>query len=317
MARLLSWTLLLALAAPLAAQAPTTDGATTFEQVNGGRSIPFYPPLPPNSADLVYDDGNYTGSSRNLQNPGIHAGWPYWAHQVRFTPVAGMTGALLEARYVAAVQWGTATDMDVVIRDAAGLEVASMTGVTAVVDSGNWQIVDVSALGFVPGSSDFCLELRPSNPCAGSNGFTIPFSTTGSNRSAFSSDCNNPFSSYALENRDQFIRAVVSTGPSGPTLQVANLAAGGVATISVTGATPNGLVRHGYSLAGGGPVGTPFGQLLLSPPYKELPRMTADGSGYASLSAPVPPGTTGVSVWLHALDLGSLTFTNGLAEVIG
>ncbi|MBC8327224.1 MAG: hypothetical protein H8E31_00585 [Planctomycetes bacterium] len=106
-------------------------------------------------------------------------------------------------------------------------------------------------------------------------------------------------------------------GAGGPTLAVANLIAGGVATVSVSGATPGGLVRHGYSLNGGGPTGTPFGNLLLSPPYKELPAMTADGAGNASVSAPVPAGTTGVSVWQHALDLGSLTFTNGLMTVIG
>ena len=40
-------------------------------------------------------------------------------------------------------------------------------------------------------------------------------------------------------------------------------------------------------------------------------------TGDASISAPVPAGTTGVAVWLHAMDVGSLTFTNGLAEVIG
>ncbi|MBC8327550.1 MAG: hypothetical protein H8E31_02275 [Planctomycetes bacterium] len=106
-------------------------------------------------------------------------------------------------------------------------------------------------------------------------------------------------------------------GPTGPSLAVTNLVAGGVATVSVSGATPNGTVRHGYSLRGGGPTTTPWGDLLLSPPYTELPAMTADAAGDASVSAPVPAGTTGVTVWQHALDLGSLTFTNGLMTVIG
>ena len=110
---------------------------------------------------------------------------------------------------------------------------------------------------------------------------------------------------------------VEQTGPAGPTLAVSGLVAGGTVTISATNCTAGGTVRHGYSLRGGGPTTTPWGNLLLTPPYTELPAMTANGSGAASFSAPVPAGTTGVSVWLHAMDLGSLTFTNGLAEVIG
>ncbi|MBC8328569.1 MAG: hypothetical protein ISR76_05960 [Planctomycetes bacterium] len=106
-------------------------------------------------------------------------------------------------------------------------------------------------------------------------------------------------------------------GASGPALSVNNLAAGAVAVISVDNATPNGVVRHGYSLAGGGPKSTPFGDLLLTPPYTELPQMTADGVGHASIRVPVPAGASGVAVWLHAFDLGSVTFTNGLAEVVG
>lgn len=103
----------------------------------------------------------------------------------------------------------------------------------------------------------------------------------------------------------------------GFTLTVSNLVAGGNAKIAVSGATAGGKVRHGYSLSGGGPVGTPYGNLLLSPPYTELPFLTADGAGNASMAAPVPPGTTGIAVWLHAFDLGSLTFSNGVATTIG
>lgn len=107
--------------------------------------------------------------------------------------------------------------------------------------------------------------------------------------------------------------------PSGVgfTLSLSGLVAGGSATISVSGATAGGLVRHGYSLRGGGPTTTPWGNLLLTPPYTELPAMTADGAGNASLSATVPAGTTGVNVWLHAFDLGSLTFSNGVNQAIG
>jgi hypothetical protein len=109
----------------------------------------------------------------------------------------------------------------------------------------------------------------------------------------------------------------IGDGGATPQLSVSNLVAGGVATLSVSNATPLGRVRHGYSLSGGGPVGTPFGDLLLSPPYTELPQLTADANGDAALAAPVPAGTTGRTVWFHAIDMASSTFSNGLAEVIG
>ncbi len=110
---------------------------------------------------------------------------------------------------------------------------------------------------------------------------------------------------------------IVDPGPPGPAISVTGLVAGGTATISASNCTPGGIVRHGYSMVGGGPTATAFGDLLLSPPYTELPAMAVDAAGNASLGAAVPVGTTGIAVWIHAFDLGSLTFTNGLAEVIG
>jgi len=106
-------------------------------------------------------------------------------------------------------------------------------------------------------------------------------------------------------------------GAAGPVLSVSNLVAGSVCTIQVDNATPGGTVRHGYSLYGGGPTTTPYGDLLLTAPYVELPAMTAGATGTASLSLPVPAGTAGVPVWMHAMDLGSLSFTNGVALSIG
>nr|MBC8328512.1 hypothetical protein [Planctomycetota bacterium] len=102
-----------------------------------------------------------------------------------------------------------------------------------------------------------------------------------------------------------------------PTLTVTNLVAGQTATIQVSNATPGGMVRSGYSLVGGGPVMTPYGLLYLSPPYTELPRVIANGAGVSTLSRTVPAGTTGRMVWIHAIDMGSLTFTNPFAGRIG
>ncbi len=109
---------------------------------------------------------------------------------------------------------------------------------------------------------------------------------------------------------------ITTTGPTGAYLAMTDLVAGSVATLTVDYATPGGLVRCGYSVAGGGPVATPYGDLLLSPPYVELPVLTADASGHAALPLPVPPAAAGMSIWLHALDLGALAYTNGLALVV-
>ncbi len=109
---------------------------------------------------------------------------------------------------------------------------------------------------------------------------------------------------------------LTTNGTVGPTLSISNLVAGSVCTIQVQNASPNGLIRIGYSLLGAGPVTTPYGDLLLTPPITTLPNMSADASGNASLSAPVPGFGAGASVWLHAFDVQALTFTNPLAEVI-
>jgi hypothetical protein len=111
--------------------------------------------------------------------------------------------------------------------------------------------------------------------------------------------------------------SILGTTPGAPVLSVTNLVAGQITTIAIDYASPNGFVRHGYSMAGGGPTTTPFGDLLLSPPFKELPMIQTDAAGSGSLQAPVPPAASGVTVWLHALDMASLTFSNGLMEVIG
>jgi hypothetical protein len=102
-----------------------------------------------------------------------------------------------------------------------------------------------------------------------------------------------------------------------PTLTVTNLVAGQTAHVMVTNATPFGMVRSAYSLIGGGPVGTPFGLLYLTPPYNELPRLTADVTGTTNYFGNVPAGTTGRMVWVHAIDMASQTFTNPFAGVIG
>jgi len=104
--------------------------------------------------------------------------------------------------------------------------------------------------------------------------------------------------------------------PAGPTLDVTGLVAGGTATMSVSNATANGLVFVAFSLAGGGPISTPFGDGYVSPPYNVI-RLNADSAGAASQDKNVPGGASGVQVWFHGADAGSATMLNALALTIG
>lgn len=106
------------------------------------------------------------------------------------------------------------------------------------------------------------------------------------------------------------------TGPSTPILSVTNLVAGGLATFDVSNATPAGVVRIGLSTTGGGPLNTPFGVAELSAPVISLPAIVANGSGDADISLTIPAGTSGTTLWMQALDLGTGTFSNGLQEVV-
>ncbi len=101
-----------------------------------------------------------------------------------------------------------------------------------------------------------------------------------------------------------------------PVLTVPSLAAGSPATLTVDDCTPGGEVFIAYSLTGPGPLLTSFGFAALSAPLHLFPARIANGSGRASLTTPIPAGTTGVPVWLQALDLVKGLFSNGVQRTI-
>jgi hypothetical protein len=215
-------------------------------------------------------------------------------HDVRNALVLGLNGA----------GWTTMT-LDFQAKDY-GEEAQSIDGVWVSDDGLSWTQV-YSDWGALPNGSWALvsgLDLSSAGP-----------STQGDFYLMFAQEDNYPYGNLDGVGVDEIL--VTGSGATTPGLSVSNLVAGQVVTISVDRATPGGRVRHGYSLRGGGPVSTVYGDLLLSPPYVELPFMTADAAGHASFAAPVPPGTSGRAVWLHAMDLGSLTFTNGVAATIG
>jgi len=99
-------------------------------------------------------------------------------------------------------------------------------------------------------------------------------------------------------------------------LTVTNLVAGQTALVNVGNATVGGTVIAAYSLAGGGPINTPWGAGLLTPPWFALPFMTANAAGVASMSVSVPMGTVGMSVWFQSLDWRAQALSNGLAMTV-
>ncbi|MDP6128973.1 MAG: hypothetical protein QGH77_05140 [Planctomycetota bacterium] len=103
---------------------------------------------------------------------------------------------------------------------------------------------------------------------------------------------------------------------SGPTLTVSNLIAGQTAQVDIDNCTPAGAVFFVWSVAGGGPISTPFGDGYVSPPYNVI-RLNADSAGAASQDKNVPGGASGVQVWFHGADAGSATMLNALALTIG
>lgn len=304
----------LGFASTLSAQQPTSDGHTTLASSPQGRATVTSPPLPPNSTELAYDTGIYTGSSRNLQNAGIHPGWGYWAQAVQFTPTGNATGTLLEVRYVASSQWGTTRDYDLVIRDDQGVVLGNLQNQTAVLDTANWQVVDVSGLNIQVGTDDFTVEMRPADPCSGSNGFTIAYSTPSNARSTFSSDCTDASPSFQPEARDLFLRAVVAD-VAVPGLSLSALVAGQFATLQASGLTPHLRSWVGLSLTGAGPWLSPVGLVSLTPPVSTYP-LDADANGDAIFPFLVPANMSGASVWLQVYDPAAATLGQAIAAQV-
>lgn len=292
-----------------------SDGRTTLEQAPAAR-LAVDPPLPPDSSLLAYDSGVYNGRSRNLQHADVMPGWPYWALAMRFTPTAVAQGQLLEARYLAPVQWGTTADFDLVVRDAAGGVLGVMANQSAVIDGGTWQIVDLRPLNLIVGAADFTLEMRPATPCGAGSGFTLAYSDGGASRGTASDDCLDAFGSFQAEGRDWFLRAVVADLPQGPTLQVQNLVGGARASLVIGGITPFGDALVLMSPHGPGPTTTAWGVLELTGPWQSV-ALQADAQGSALRTLPVPAGASGRPVWMQVVDRGAGTIGQALALTVG
>jgi plastocyanin len=113
------------------------------------------------------------------------------------------------------------------------------------------------------------------------------------------------------------VGSVTVETPGIPVLNVTDPVPGGQVTIKATGVTPGANVIYAYSLNGAGPVNTPFGAALLSPPINQLPPDSANGAGVATMSLTVPANIpVGKKIWLQCVDLGAGILTNGVRVIV-
>ncbi len=103
--------------------------------------------------------------------------------------------------------------------------------------------------------------------------------------------------------------------PTGPLLEVSNLVAGEVTTVSVSNCTPGKPIGLAYSLSGQGPTNLATGicgivSADLTAPITIATVQNADAAGTISFSANVPAGTVGMYVYLQAMDLGACKLSN-------
>jgi hypothetical protein len=109
---------------------------------------------------------------------------------------------------------------------------------------------------------------------------------------------------------------VVHGVTNGPGQCANNFVANATANVTIEDAPANAPVMLGLSLAGGGPVPSPFGNILLTPPNVALLLLIADPTGRAVQNFSIPGGLTGLNVWFHALELIGPTLTNGAHVVV-
>lgn len=88
-----------------------------------------------------------------------------------------------------------------------------------------------------------------------------------------------------------------------PFLVVSELQPGLPGTLTMLDASPFLPVAFAYSVTGGGPTPTIFGELALSSPIRSIPPVFSDLSGAAQVSLPIPFQASGRQVWFHGIDL--------------
>ncbi len=144
----------------------------------------------------------------------------------------------------------------------------------------------------------------------------MPVDLNGNFYLAFSQSDNYPF-----RDNDGVALDDISLEVTESTLfySVSNVVAGQVANIDVEGAVRTGSqVSVFLSTKGPGPVMTPFGEALMTPPLKLIGTFTPDPNGEVHETAMVPPNFTGVTIWTQVIESDGVTgqWSNGLAVTV-
>lgn len=137
----------------------------------------------------------------------------------------------------------------------------------------------------------------------------------GSNPNASYTQSSGAWSPPAVFRTKNFAMELLAL-PAGTSLCVTGAKAGATATISISEAPGVTPVVIAASFTGAGPVPSPWGQLLISPPYALFPMILTDAMGNAQIQAAIPAGTSKAQFWLQALDGVRQQLTNGYAGVV-
>jgi len=177
----------------------------------------FDPPLPANSVEIAYDDGCRADWGYMVQNQNWTPGAFYQGLRVRFTAPPEATGKILEARVSDVVHFGEGM-AKIVLYNGDGVA-QGFVEKALVEDGNNFQVIDVSSIGFVPGTgNDFYIAFEPGGDICldGLNAMGAgDDDTSPDGRSEIrSGNCSNPFT--PLLDVDHLIRAVVAKEAANP-----------------------------------------------------------------------------------------------------
>ena len=125
---------------------------------------------------------------------------------------------------------------------------------------------------------------------------------------------------YSSDTDPRIMRGSIIIGDGGGTgddlgLRVGDLIAGRIGEATVVNGTANGRILIAYSLTGGGPINSPYGRVLLTPPLESY-ALIANRQGIASETALIPASLSGFRIWFQALDYGTGKLSNGISTVI-
>ncbi|MCX8228912.1 MAG: hypothetical protein OTJ44_03065 [Planctomycetota bacterium] len=196
-----------------------------------------------------------------------------------------------------------------------GIEVPWVTGPTFVAGSSvDTQAHLVCRIDFLPGDERVQLWVNPASDyptTAGDIDIMLPDFRFNEFKMTSGSGSATGFLFDDLE--------LAAEGDLGVGLGIRNLIAGQPATITVQGAAPGNNILVAYSLTGPGPSPTPLGNVDLSAPIRQMQPFPADANGQLVFDVMIPPGTTGMPVFLQAAELlagGGGNLSNSLAVSI-